>query len=260
MRHLSLLLVVFALLLPSRTAVAAEPTFAELVAAYEEADKAQQSEEQARLLGLIAQRAAQAQAAPDDKEAQKAVEADRKTARQVLRRALEDRYRVVILAALEGYGTLALPGSAVDLRRFANRQASEHRPQAVRLAAIAAWGRIHDPGTHPLLLDYVRLPRPEAEAVELALAALSALADFRDVPRGVHRYELLDGTMSRFLTLRDEAAGIGGVSVVATEWYASLRAGMLAAWSRLTGETTPSLTAAQRWWNDHKRAVLLGNL
>jgi hypothetical protein len=244
MRTVPLLLVgLLVLASPSRGARAAEPAFDELVAAYEEAAKAKSSDEQVRLLGEIAKRAG---------------ESDRQKARSVLRGALGDRKLVVILAALDGYGTLAIPGSAADLRPYANRQAGAQRPHDVRLGAVAAWGLIHDPGTHPLLLDHVRLPRPEPEALQLALAALRALSEFRHVPPGVHRYELLDRTLITFLMLRDAAAGIGGVSLEATEWYASLRSAMLATWSHLTGETATSLTAAQAWWRANRRAIQAG--
>lgn len=238
----------------------APPTFAELTAAYEAGDKRNDVETQATLLPRLCRVAAEATYDEKDDAGRRRVWGDRRQARSLCRKAIVHPRRALILAGLEGYGILALPGSSDDLKNHAGRQAGERRPHAVRLAAIGAWGRIHDPGSHLLLIDHLRLPSRQPEAAELALAAVEALQHFRHVPRGLKRFELLRDVMLLFEALRN-ASGINTgfvVSADSTHWYALQEARLVVLFNVLTEQGVLSYPAALSWWRANRHAVKAG--
>jgi hypothetical protein len=239
-----------------------ENPLVQMFAAYEEADKANDVEARVRLLPLICRRVAETTFDPKDDAARREVEGFRKKARALCQRAIVHPRRALILAGLEGYGLLALPGSSQDLRHHARRQDSERRPQEVRVAAIAAWGAIHDTGTHDVLLDHLRLPSTEEEAQERALAAVTALRRYRAVPRGLPRFELLRDIMLLFTALRD-ASGLNTgfvTSAASSHWYAVLEAPLVVLWNHLTDQGFLGFAQCAAWWRDNRQEVRAGRL
>ena len=238
----------------------APPTFAELTAAYEAADKRNDVETRVTLLPRLCTLAAEATYDEKDDTGRRRVQGDRRQAHSLCRKAIVHPQRALILAGLEGYGILALPGSSDDLKNHAGRQAGERRPQEVRLAAIGAWGRIHDPGTHVLLIDHLRLASRLPEAAERALAAVEALQHFRHGPRGLKRFELLRDVMLLFEALRN-ASGINTgfvASADSTHWYALLEARLVVLFNVLTEESALSYPQALSWWRANRHAVKAG--
>ncbi len=260
---LQAVLLVLAACLGVRAAEAEDPpTFAELVAAYEAADKLNDVETRVLLLPQLCRVAAEATFDEKDDAARRRVEGDRKKAHSLCRKAIVHPRRVLILAGLDGYGILALPGTSDDLKNHAGRQASERRPQEVRLAAIRAWGRIHDPGTHVLLIDHLRLPSRQPDAAERALAAVEALKDFRHVPRGLKRFDLLRDVMLLFEALRDASGANTGfvVSADSTLWYGLLETHLVVLFNVLTEQGHLGYAQCLAWWRSNRHEVRAGRL
>jgi len=236
--------------------------FEALVAAYEEADRKNDVETQASFLPQLCRLAAGATFDPKDDEARKRVEADRRKAHSLCRKAIVHPRRLLILAGLDGYGILALPGTSDDLKNHAGRQPGERRPQEVRLAAIGAWGRIHDPGSHELLIDHLRLPSRDPEAGERALAAIEALKHYRHVPRGLKRFEVLRDVILLYEALRD-ASGINTGFVTSADsstWYALLDVQLLVLFNVLSEQSLQGYAAAVAWWRANRHQVRAGRL
>jgi hypothetical protein len=153
--------------------------FAHLVELHKAAIEAKDALEAAKLLTALCQSAVKGAADAEDPVAVKFAEEDKKTARTLCRKALLSRELAVILAALNGYGALAIPGSSVDIKPYADVQLSEKRPLKVRLAAIAAWATIHDQGTHETLIGHIRLPSSDKDRQDLAVAAARQVGAIR---------------------------------------------------------------------------------
>jgi hypothetical protein len=235
--------------------VEAPPTFAELVAAHKAAVESRDRPEQMRLLRALAAEAAKAVADPLDEAAETAVRERRKAAHAILRRALTTRDFEVVIAAIDGYAILRLPGSSADLRPFAERQASEKRPPPVRLAAVGAWAAIHDPGTHGTLLEHIRLPQTEPDKADLALAAARGLASYEPA-RGAARYEFLRDFLQTFDAILNTTSYVA--SPTKTEWFALLAPEMLRTFNAHTHAGVRTHAGAVAWWRDNRRKVQAG--
>ena len=85
-----------------------------------------------------------------------------------LRGCLKNRSIEVRIAAIVGYGAMAVPGSSRDLRPYADKKRNKRHPHEITLAALGAWGCIADPGTHGVLLAYIRVPSRHKERLELS--------------------------------------------------------------------------------------------
>ncbi|MFM8980388.1 MAG: hypothetical protein ACKOSS_08000 [Planctomycetia bacterium] len=232
----------------------------QLVAAYEAAEVARDVELRISLLPGLCRTAADAAWPDSNAEARKAVLAARARVRTFCQRAIYQPRRALILAGLEGYGILAIPGSSQDLKPLARRSESKRRPLEVRLAAIAAWGAVHDPGTHGELLEYVRLPSADREDQTLAISALQALEGYKALALGAQRYELMGTVITLFMRLRDEAGLRTGMTItpVSKDWYEVLEKPFVTLVNALGGQIFVSYGQCVRWWNDNKASIRAG--
>lgn len=234
----------------------------QMVAAYEAADRANDVELRVSLLPGLCRTAAATAWPASDAEARKAVLAARARVRTFCQRAIHHPRKVLILAGLDGYAVLAVPGSSQDLRPLARRSENKRRPLEIRLGAIAAWGAVHDPGTHGELLEYVRLPSPEAEARTLAISALQALQGYRALERGVQRHDLMSAVMTLFTRLREEArlSSSGATSALSRDWFDVLEKPFVELVNALGGQIFVSYGQCLRWWNDNKASIRAGRV
>ena len=192
---------------------------------------------------------------PTDAAATKALADVRKTAHEILRKALATRDFEVVLAALDGYATLRIPGSSADLKPFADRQLSEKRPPPVRLAAVGAWAAIHDPGTHGTLLEHVRLPQTDQDKADLALAAARGLASYQPA-KGGPRYEMLRDFVQTFDAIYNSTTYVG--SSARSHWFTMLAPTMVNTFNALTQAGVHGYPGVVEWWRDNRRKVQAG--
>lgn len=234
----------------------------QMVAAYEAADRANDVDTRVALLPGLCRTAVDTSWPASDGEARKAVLAARARARTFCQRAIYHPRRALILAGLEGYSILAVPGSSQDLKPLARRRENKRRPLEVRLAAIAAWGAVHDPGTHGELLEYVRLPSTDVEAQTLAISALQALQGYKALALGAQRYELMGTVIALFQQLRDEAGLRTGMTIspVSKDWYEVLEKPFVELVNALGGQIFVSYAQCVRWWGDNKASIRAGRV
>jgi hypothetical protein len=230
--------------------------FSELVTQYTTAQGAGDLKAQARVLGELCETAAKAVADPKDPAALEAVAEDKKTARMFCRKALTSRDKDLLIAALAGYGKLALPGSSAELKQFADSQLSEKRPLPVRLAAVSAWAAIHDPGSHPILLDYIKLPSRDENKQALAVSAARGLAEFRGLAKGSARFEFLRDYMQIFDGIYN--SGILLASADSATWWGLLHPVMVESFNLITRASVSNHAAAVEWWRANRRKVQAG--
>ena len=238
-------------------AVPPPPVFAHLVELHKAAIEAKDATEAAKLLTALCQSAVKGATEAADPVAVKFAEEDKKTARALCRKALLSRELALLLAALNGYGTLAIPGSSADIKPYADVQLSEKRPQKVRLAAIAAWATIHDQGTHETLIGYVRLPSADREKQDLGVAAARGLAKYRALPKGGPRYTFIREFMQAFDALYNSQTMF--MSADAAQWWGLLHPHMLDTFNTLVNTKARNYQACVDWWRDNRRKVQAGN-
>jgi hypothetical protein len=243
--------------LPAKEEPAAPPppVFAHLVELHKDAVDAKDDAEAAKLLTALCQSAVKGAADAEDPVAVKFAEEDKKTARTLCRKALLSRELAVILAALNGYGTLAIPGSSVEIKQFADVQLSEKRPLKVRLAAITAWAAIHDQGTHETLIGHIRLPSTEQDRQDLAVAAAKGLAKYRVLPKGGPRYTFIREFMQAFDALYNSTFYF---SAGAMDWWGLIHPHLLATFNTLVNTKARNYQACVDWWRDNRRKVQAG--
>lgn len=181
----------------------------------------------------------------------------KQAARPTLRRCLKHRSPTVRIAAVHLYGLLALKGSSRDLRSLVDPRRNQRQPHAIKLAAIAAWGSVHDSGTHKVLLRYIRVPSRHRDRLELAQAAVRALAAYRP-PKGRRRYELLRDFMQAFDHIYGAAIGVIYPSAAATEWWGALAPEMVQTFNVLTVLKLRFHSECWRWWKRNHRRVKAG--
>jgi hypothetical protein len=232
------------------------PSFAEVAALYAAAVAAANVPDQVRHLVDLCETAAKAAPDPKDAAAVLAADENRKTARALCKKALAAKDRDLLVAALKGYGKLALSGSSGDLRSFADQRLSERRPHAVRMAAVAAWAAIHDAGTHAVLIEHMRLPSREEEKQELAVAAARGLGQYRGLAKGAARYEMLKDTMQLFDALYNSQ--IMMASADAAQWWGLLHPALVESFNALTRATVKDHAGAVAWWRENRRKVQAG--
>lgn len=234
----------------------------QMVAAYEAADRANDVDLRVSLLPGLCRTAADTTWPESDAESRRAVLAARARVRTACYRAITHPRKVLVLAGLDGYAILAVPGSSQDLKPLARRSANKRRPLEVRLAAIAAWGAVHDPGTHGELLEYVRLPSPDAEARTLAISALQALQGYRALERGVQRHDLMAAVMGLFSRLREESrlSSMGAASPLSRDWYEVVEKAFVELVNALGGQIFVSYGQCARWWADNKASIRAGRV
>ncbi len=181
----------------------------------------------------------------------------KKDARKVLKRLLKHRNSEIVIAALRGYGEIALAKSSSDLKPLVVKKKCKAKSKEVRIEAMKAYARIHDPGTHEELLEYVRLPSKEADALEFAQVAAEALKAYKDVPKR-HRYALLNDYMRVFNMVYTAGVGVWFDSVVGQKWWKELEPPMVETFNLLTGNECSNYGLCENWWKLNKKAVKSG--
>jgi hypothetical protein len=233
------------------------PAFAELVVAHKAAVEAGDAKRQAELLNRLCDLAGKPLADPADEAAAKRREEDRKTARGLCRKSLSAREQEVVVAALTGYGTLRISGSSADLRPFADAELGAKKPLPVRLAAIEAWAVIHDQGAHATLLEHIRLPHTDQEKKSLAVASARGLAEWKALPKGGARYEMLRDFMQTFDTILVTSSSVA--TAAGWDWWQLLQPVMTKSFNEITKAGAANHAACVEWWRENRRKVQSGN-
>lgn len=184
---------------------------------------------------------------------------DKRWVRRALKRSLKCNALEVRIAAIRGYGTLAMPGTSRDLRRFVDRKKNKREDLELRLAAIHAWGSIHDKGTHRLLLAYIKVPSHLRDRCVMAQAAAEALMGYRAVT-GRARYDFLRDFMATFDHIYGSSTGMIHYSRAAVDWFGALHNRMVATFNTLTGQSCVTYRECWTWWKANHRRVKAGKL
>lgn len=179
---------------------------------------------------------------------------DKTAVRQKLKRCLAHKTAIVGLAAVRGYGVLAMRRSSRDLRAMIDRRNAKRYSHELVKAALAAWGRIHDPGTHKELLDYIKVPSHKKERRELAKVAASAMAGYKALS-GSRRYDMLRDFMQTFNHIYGAGTGMVYPSVAAADWWGAVAPSMVESFNALTALKLGSYKECWTWWKKNHRRV-----
>jgi hypothetical protein len=234
--------------LPSAAPAAADeapaqpaPTYGDLKALHEAARK---SKDWTQVEALVPRLVTAAAEGKDERDVQDLL--------AVLQRHLTYGTEALQVAAVNGLGRLAKPGTSAYLRPLLIGDRARRRPIALRKAAIDAWARIRDKGAHELLLDLMRTPSSKEEDLDVALCAAAAYRQFKDAPRR-ERFVLWKDFLMAYQNVYDSNATY--VSGSAQTWWASMNAPMLATFNHLTDQKFKTLAQCADWWRDNKDRI-----
>lgn len=176
-----------------------------------------------------------------------------KSVRKVLKQLLKHKDERVVAAALQGYGSLALPKTSSDFKRFVHKKRSRRLSLQLRKEAIKAWARVGDRGGHEVLLDYIKLPSTDAGLIELALLSATEVRRFSGKTSKAHA-GIIDDFMKAYAAIHSAGIGSFMASTVAAAWWDKLKDAMLATFNELADRKCEDYPSCRDWWREARRA------
>jgi hypothetical protein len=228
-----------------------EPPPEALVKALETFDKAARGRDSKVLVSAV-HGLARAGAKVEDKQHKELV-------RKRLRACLGHPAADVKVAALKGYGKMAIPRTSKDIAPLADPKRNKKADQKVVLAAIEAWGRIGDTGTHGVLLSYIKVPSHKPERRQRAQKAASSL-QYYEADKGQERHALLRDFIKAFDQIYGAVGPTGTQSASANQWWGALASPMVRSFNVLAKpeKRLSSYQDCTDWWRKNQRDVKAG--